>query len=216
MVLKRFQFSLFQILVHLASLTPLAVAIFDFLTDPSFSGNVQRLEFRTGRLAIIWLILSLVGSPLYWLTGYYEFFKARKPLGRYAFLYAFLHFLAFLTLDYAWDLRLIWLSLGGTLYLLVGVIAFIILLLMAITSNPQSQAFLKRNWDRLHRFVYLAAALSVLHYFLIEKSDIRWPLIASAILGLLLLVRLPPIRERITLHKPVKKVTISTRTRKAS
>lgn len=216
MVLKRFQFSPFQLVIHLVSLVPLAVAVFDFITDPSFSGNIQRLEFRTGRLAVIWLILSLFGSPLYWITGYYEFFKARKPLGRYAFFYALLHVIIFLWLDYAWNLRLIWMGLLDTPYLLVGLASFIILLLLAITSNPQSQAWLKKNWDRLHKLVYLAAALSLLHYFLIEKSDIRWPVFASIILGMLLLLRLPPIRERITRRKQVKKVVIRTRTHKAS
>ncbi|MCE5208890.1 MAG: ferric reductase-like transmembrane domain-containing protein [Chloroflexi bacterium] len=216
MVLKRFSFTPFQIGLHAFSLLPFSIFVFNFLTDAGFSGNIQRLEFRTGRLALIWLILSLFCSPVYWLTGYREAFKARKTLGRYAFFYAFLHGMVFLVLDYAFDIHLILITLGDTLYLLLGIIAFIILLLLAVTSNPQSQAILKKNWGRLHKLVYLAAILGVIHYFLIEKSDTRWPLTAAIILSGLLVVRFPAIHKRITLRKQANKVVIKTRSGKAS
>jgi len=215
-VLKRFRFTPFQIGLHFLSLIPFVITIFEYISDASFSLNIQRIEFRTGRLALIWLILSLFCSPVYWITGFTQAFKARKTLGRYAFFYALLHALTFLILDYAFDLRLIWITLVDTLYIIIGILAFTILLLLMITSNPQSQAYLKKNWDRLHKLVYAAAVLAIIHFFLIEKSDLRWPLVASITLGFLFLVRIPYIRDRLTRKKKHRQVVITTQSRKTS
>lgn len=212
----RLKFKPYQIVMHIAALMPFVIAVFDYLFDPSFSSNVQRIEFRTGRWALVFLILSLFGTPLYKIFHLKQGPVIRKTLGRYAFFYALLHGLVFLILDYAFDLRLIWITLSDTLYLVLGIIAFFILLLLMITSNPQSMALLKENWKRLHRFVYAAAILAVIHYFLIEKSDITWPLIATIILGILFLVRIPVIRDRLAIKKKKKKISISTKSRSKS
>jgi sulfoxide reductase heme-binding subunit YedZ len=199
--------------MHIASLLPFVFALFDFLFDPSFSSNIQRIEFRTGRWALIFLILSLIGTPLYQILRIKQGTVIRKTLGRYGFFYALLHVLAFLVLDYAFNLRLIWLTMGDTLYLVLGFVAFLILLAMMITSNPESMAFLKNYWKALHRFVYLTVALVIVHYILIEKSDISWPITASFIVGFLLLIRIPFIRDWLSIKKKTKKVRISTNTK---
>ena len=210
---KRFKFKPYQIVMHVLAITPLAFALLDFLIDPSFRTNVQRVEFRTGRWALIFVLLSLFGTPLYQILRLKQGTVIRKTLGRYAFVYAFLHVLTFLWLDYAFNLRLIWITLGDTLYLILGIVAFTILLLMMITSNPASMAFLKDNWKRLHRFIYLGGILAILHYFLIEKSQTIWPIIASIVLSILFLVRIPFIRDRLAIKKKAKRISISTKTK---
>jgi len=213
---KRFKFKPYQVIMHIAALLPFLMTVFAYFTDPSFSSNIQRIEFRTGRWALVFLILSLVGTPLYQIFRLKQGTVIRKTLGRYAFFYALVHGLVFLVLDYAFDWRLIWITLQDTLYIILGIIAFLILLAMMMTSNPQSMVMLKDNWKRLHRFVYLAAVLAVLHYLLIEKSDTTWPVIAAVVLGILFLVRIPFIRDRIAVQKNTKRISISTKSKSES
>jgi len=208
---KRFKFSLFQIVVHVASLLPFIFLLYDYFFDRLFRFNIQQIEYRTGRLAIIWLILSLTCTPIFKIFGFGQAMKVRKPLGRYAFLYALLHVFTYFVLDYALNFRLILESLADTIYIIFGALAFLILLAMMITSNEKSMVILKKNWMRLHRFVYLAGVLAVLHYFLIVKADIRNPVLAAAALGLLFLLRVPAIQNRLSRRKPVKRIRISTK-----
>jgi sulfoxide reductase heme-binding subunit YedZ len=116
-------------------------------------------------------------------------------LGLYAFMYALIHFLTFLGLDYGFDLGLIWADVAGKRYILVGAAAFIILLLLALTSTKGWQRRLKRAWIRLHRWVYVAGGLVIVHYVWSVKADIRPPLAWGAVIVLLLMLRLPPVKR---------------------
>ena len=82
--------------------------------------------------------------------------------------------------------------------MLVGFSAFLILLLLAITSTQGWMKRLGKNWKRLHRWVYLAGVLAVVHYVWLVKSDIREPLNFGAAVLLLLAARLPPVRTLLS------------------
>jgi len=212
MVLKKqFKLTPFQIFVHITSILPFIFLLYDYFFDRLFRFNVQQIEYRTGRLAIIWLLLSLTSTPLFKIFGFGQAIKVRKTLGRYAFFYALLHVFTYFVLDYALNFRFILQTLGDTIYIIFGAISFLILLAMAITSNKKAMVILKKNWKRLHRFVYLAGISAVLHYFLIVKADFRNPILAASALGLLFLLRVPAIQNRLSIRKPAKRISVSTK-----
>ncbi len=187
-----------QIIVHVGALLPLAKMGWDFWFNQLTFNPIQELTFRTGWYALILLILSLACTPLNTLFGWRQVLPLRKPLGLYAFLYALLHFLIFIGLDYGLDPQLIWEATFEKRYALVGFSAFVILLALAITSTIGWQRRLKKNWKRLHRLVYLAALLAIVHFIWLVKADIREPLSYGAVVLLLLSLRLPWVRKQTT------------------
>jgi methionine sulfoxide reductase heme-binding subunit len=186
-----------QLLVHVAALLPLAWLIFDAATGRLSVNPVQEIEQRTGKAALILLVASLSCAPANILTGWAPALRWRRPLGLYAFGYAALHFLTFVGLDYAFNLRFLWADISGKRYIFVGLAALLILIPLALTSTVGWQRRLGKTWRKLHRWVYLAGALVVVHYVWAVKSDIREPLLWGAAIGLGLLIRVPAVRSRI-------------------
>jgi sulfoxide reductase heme-binding subunit YedZ len=185
------------ILVHAGALLPLAWIVWQytqglFLVDP-----VREITTRTGRAALILLILSLACTPLATLFGFRQVLRVRRALGLYAFLYASLHFATFVWLDYGFDLELLRQAIFDQRYVLAGFAAGLILLVLAATSTQRWQKRLGKNWKRLQRLVYLAGILAVVHFAWLVK-DLREPLRFAAILALLLLLRLPPVRKAVS------------------
>jgi sulfoxide reductase heme-binding subunit YedZ len=165
---------------------------------------VQALTQRTGRYAIFFLILSLSCTPVNTVFGYRKVLKIRRTLGLYAFLYAALHFLLFVGIDYQFNLNLLSEVIFEKPYALVGLAAFTILLVLAVTSYKYWMKKLGKWWKNLHRFVYLAGVLVVIHYFWVAKGDllrlsgdIQKPLIYAVILVVLLGLRLPVVRRYV-------------------
>ncbi len=186
----------FQLTVHLAALTPLALLIVAWQTDSLTVNPIQEATFRTGKAALVLLVASLACTPANTVFGFRPAIKARRALGLYAFLYALLHFGIFIGLDYGFDLRLVALELAEKRYVLVGLATLSILLPLAVTSTKGWQRRLGKGWKKLHRWVYLAGGLAIVHYTWVQKADIRQPLLWGAILGLLLLLRTPAVRRR--------------------
>jgi sulfoxide reductase heme-binding subunit YedZ len=187
-----------RILTHIGALTPLAWLIWDYWTDQLTVNPIQDITFRTGKPALILLVLSLACTPVNTLFGFRQVIPLRKPLGLYAFMYVCLHFLIFVGLDYGFDPALLYEAIFEKKYALVGFATFLILLPLAITSTKGWMKRLGKNWKRLHRWVYLAGLLAVVHYVWLVKSDIREPLIYGGIVVLLLLARVPALRRAMT------------------
>jgi sulfoxide reductase heme-binding subunit YedZ len=176
-------------LTHLGALAPLAVLLWLYFTDGLTVNPIQDITFRTGKAALVLLVLSLACTPLNTLFGWRAALKLRRPLGLYAFLYVCLHFLTFIGLDYGFDLDLLQEAIFEKRFALVGFAAFLILIPLAITSTKGWQKRLGKLWKTLHKGVYLAAPLAVVHYVWLVKSDVREPLAYGAIVAVLLLVR---------------------------
>lgn len=198
-----------QILVHATAWIPLAVLAAAFLTDNLTVNPIQAAEIRTGDIAIIYLALSLACTPLNTLLRLPDLNKIRRPLGLYAYLYASIHLLVFLGLDYTFDPGLIVQAIGEKPYILVGLAAFIVLTALAATSFRRSQARMGKTWKRLHQLVYAANLLVVIHFSLSVKGnlfrlqgDVFRPLLALTIVALLLAARIPSIRRWIAEHRP--------------
>lgn len=153
---------------------------------------VKALEHEHGEIALQLLIASLMITPLRQFVGL-NLIKFRRMLGLMAFAYAAIHFGIYLWLD----LQFLWAQILGDLikrpYIIVGWLAFVAMIPLAITSN---QASIRRvgaaDWRKLHRLVYISAIFVVLHYLWLVKSWTAEPLTYSAITLILLGLRLVP------------------------
>jgi sulfoxide reductase heme-binding subunit YedZ len=193
-----------QIIIHLYAWSALAHLLFDFITGNLSPNFIQDLEQRTGRHAITLLVLSLACTPLNTLFKWSEPLKRRRTLGLYAFMYASIHMLIFVDLDYGLAWSLIAETIIQKPYILIGVTTFLLLIPLAITSFDIWKKRLGKNWKRLHQIVYGLGPLAVLHYawskkgdFFALQGDILRPLIYGAVLLLLLIMRIPPIRKAL-------------------
>ena len=188
----------FRWFVHIGSLIPLGVLVWDFFTGNLTVNPIQAATQRTGDIALVILLLSMVCSPMSSILGIKEALKYRRTLGLYAFFYATLHFLIFAGLDYTFRLDLIWDSLVEKPFILVGFAAGLIILALAVTSYQWWMRRLGKNWKRLQRLVYLSAVLGVVHYLWAVKADIRLPLLAGGVLLFLLVLRIPFIKKLLS------------------
>jgi sulfoxide reductase heme-binding subunit YedZ len=193
--------------VNVAAAMPLLLMIWDYSQGTLGVDIVNSINNRTGRTAIILLMLSLACTPLNTLFGFRQALTVRKSLGLWAFAYAVLHLLNFLALDYAFDLNFILQDAAlEKPYIIAGLLSLLILLPLAVTSTRGWMKRLGRNWKRLHKLAYAAGVLAVLHFLWQAKAAERWePLLYGLLLGLLLLVRVPPVRRWIAALRSPKK-----------
>jgi methionine sulfoxide reductase heme-binding subunit len=186
-----------QVAAHLGAWLPLSHLLFDFFTDRLTVNPIQDITLRTGKAALVLLVLSLACTPLNSLFGWRQALKLRRPLGVYGALYVTLHFLIFVGLDYGFDLELIYGAIFEKRFALVGFAAFLLLLPLLVTSTRGWQRRLGKRWKRLHRLTYLAVPLAIIHYVWSVKSDVREPLAYGAIVVALLVVRLRPVKRAL-------------------
>lgn len=186
-----------EVLLHLGALLPLVILAQDFAQGQLTVNPIREIQLRTGRYALIFLMLSLACTPVYDFTNFKLMLRLRRPLGLYAFMYSCLHLLNFIGLDYRFDFSLLWEDIAEKRYIVAGFAAFLILLALAITSTKGWMKRLGKNWTQLHRLVYMAGVLVVLHYFWQAKADIRAPLVYAIIVVLLLLLRIPIVSRKV-------------------
>jgi methionine sulfoxide reductase heme-binding subunit len=193
--MKRFQFTKFQIAVHVGSLIPLALLIWAFFTNNLTANPIQAATFRTGKAALVLLVCSLACTPLNSVFGFRQALKVRRPLGLYAFMYVVVHFFIFVGVDYLFDLSLIYDAIFEKPYALVGFTAFLLLIPLAVTSTKGWMKRLGKQWSRLHKLIYVIGGLVILHYVWLVKSDVREPLLFGLGVALLLLLRVTRVRK---------------------
>ncbi len=189
--------------VHISAWGTLAVLIaLNFLNNPNAINPILTFEHQTGKAALIFLILSLAGTPIGFIFEWKDFSKRKKALGVYGFMFAAVHLLVFLWLDYGFQFKFIWQVVKNTVYIWFGLVAFIMLMGLAVTSFKKIKKRMKKSWKPLHRLVYVIAPLVVIHFLLIVKANIftlkgatREPLIYGGIILFLLFVRIPPIKR---------------------
>lgn len=156
---------------------------------------IERLTHRTGELALYVLLLSLAVTPLRNLTGRAVLTRFRRLIGLCAFVYATLH-LAVYVLDRSlgedgFTLRDVAKDIAKRPYITIGTLAFGILLALAVTSTNGMIRRLGRSWQTLHRLVYGAALLGVIHFAWLVKASLVKPLILFGVLVSLMAARLP-------------------------
>ena len=174
--------------IFLLALVPLARMV--WLT---VSGQlVEPLEFitrGTGDWVLYFLCITLAVTPLRRLTKMNWLVKLRRMLGLFAFFYAFLHFMTFFWFDHFFDVEGMFRDVAKRPFILVGFIAFVLLIPLAVTStNAMIRRLGGKRWVWLHRLIYLIAPLGILHFWWMRagKSNFTEPFIFGVIVAVLL------------------------------
>ncbi|MFQ5538340.1 MAG: sulfite oxidase heme-binding subunit YedZ [Gemmatimonadota bacterium] len=152
---------------------------------------IERATHVTGLTTLILLLLTLSITPLRRVTGWNPLVKLRRPLGLFAFFYATVHFSIWLFLDLGLEFSWIAEDIAKRPYITVGFTAFLLLIPLAVTSTRGWIRRLGRRWATLHRLIYVAAGLGVIHFYWLVKADVRLPLFLGSIYLFLMAWRLP-------------------------
>lgn len=182
--------------VWVAGLVPLALLVADMILGRLGIDPVRDIEHRLGRTALYLLAASLAVTPLL-RFGRINLVRLRRAVGLLAFTYAVLHLGAWLVFDMA----LLWPQIVKDVlkrpYLVFGMASLGILLVLALTSNAASLRRLgTARWRSLHRLVYLAAPLALLHWVWALKVWEPKPLLWTGVILLLLASRAVPRTSR--------------------
>ncbi len=147
---------------------------------------VEKLLELSGTHAMIALLVALAVTPLRQLTGFAWIARLRRMLGLVAFVYVTAHALIWLGVDLFFDWELVFYDLTERPFVMVGFAAWVILLLLTLTSTTAAQRWLRRKWLWLHRGVYVAGVLAVLHFLWLARADYAEVALYAAILTALL------------------------------
>ena len=177
----------------------LAIAIAGELRSPGSMLGADPGEavlLHLGEWGLRALLLTLSVSTIRRRLGYAPILRVRRMAGLFAFTYIALHLLFYLWFFTEFDGRLIVEELAERPYITVGFGAFLILLALALTSTNGWQRRLRRRWRQLHRFVYAAAALGLLHFWWLTKAGYGEVLVHGLWLALLYADRLHAARSK--------------------
>lgn len=180
------------------------LALIHRATAGALGANPVEVILRTlGTWTLVLLLATLSITPLRWLTGWVWLLRVRRMLGLYSFFYALLHVVAFVWLDHWFEWPAIVADVVKRPYLTFGFAAYVLMIPLAATSTNAMVRWLGgRQWQQLHRLVYLIAVLGVLHYWFhkLAKNDIAEPAIYAAVLAVLLGARL--VHWRVARRRP--------------
>ena len=173
-------------LIFILAMVPFGVLLLRVVFNELGPDPAQELAMETGEWTLRFLLVTLALTPLQRLTGMIVFTRQRRMLGLFALFYATVHFLVWI----AFLLGFRWFAIVEELierpYITVGFSAYLILLALGITSPKSMVRRLGRNWKRLHRLVYLAGILGIVHLLWILRTNIREALLYGGILFVLL------------------------------
>ncbi|MCP8465478.1 protein-methionine-sulfoxide reductase heme-binding subunit MsrQ [Pseudomonas sp. ZM23] len=159
----------------------------------------KALVDRLGQGGLILLLVTLAMTPLQKLTRWGGWIQVRRQLGLWSFTYVVLHLSAYAVFILGLDMGQLAIELRKRPYIIIGFVASLMLLVMAVTSNRWSMRRLGTAWKKLHRLIYVILALGLLHMLWVVRSDLeRWAIYAA--LGVcLMLLRLPRIARQLPL-----------------
>ena len=196
---QRFQL---KVLANITGVLPLVLLIGSYVRGELGFNPVETALQKTGQIAVVFLVVSLVITPLRRLFHIPIIRHLRKPFGLYAALYAALHFVIFTWWDYGLDFGLIWAEISAKPFIIIGLVALVILLVLSVTSLPSIRRKLGKSWVGLHRLTYLAGVLVILHYLLAVKGNLltlqgnyALPLVLGTVVLVFLALRLEFIRK---------------------
>jgi sulfoxide reductase heme-binding subunit YedZ len=191
-----------KLLLFINSLVPLLLLAWDASFGNLGANPVEFFLRTTGVLTLVFLLLTLSITPLRKHFGWNNLIKFRRMLGLYAFFYGFLHLVAYSVFDKSGSISAIAADVLQRNFIAVGMLAFFLLIPLAVTStNGMIKRLGGKNWARLHKLTYAAAILGAIHFWMIVKSDIFYPLLFGLILAFLLGYRIYAASE-----KPKKKL----------
>jgi sulfoxide reductase heme-binding subunit YedZ len=185
-----------RFLVFVNALVPLALLLWDGYHHRLGANPPEFATRATGVLALVFILITLLVTPLRRLAGANWLVKFRRMLGLFAFFYGCLHLLAYAWFDKAFAATEIVRDVAARPFITIGMASFLLIIPLAVTSTAGMIRRLGgRRWSRLHKLTYVAAAGGVLHYWMLVKADARVPLAFAAALAALLGYRLLAARS---------------------
>ena len=172
--------------VFLLALVPFALLLIRALQNNLGPDPAQELSIETGEWTLRFLLITLALTPLRDFTGRSEFVRQRRMLGLFALFYASVHLLGWMTFILGFRWFAIVEELIERPYITVGFTSYLILFALGITSPKAMVRKLGKNWKRLHRLVYLASVLGVVHLLWILRTDIGEAVLYGSIVFVLL------------------------------
>ena len=174
--------------VWLICLAPFALLVYDGFTDNLTANPIEKITNTTGIWTLRLIVATLAITPLRWFTGINQLINYRRLIGLFAFFYGCLHFTTFFLFDHQFDISGMWQDVLKRPYITAGFVAFVLMIPLAITSTT---GWIRRmggkNWNLLHKAIYITALAAVLHYFWKVKLDATNPvyygLVVAALLG---------------------------------
>jgi sulfoxide reductase heme-binding subunit YedZ len=182
-------------ILFLLCLLPLVFIVYAALTDGLGTDPVKALILMTGEWAIRFLLITLAVSPLRQWLSLPSLVRFRRMLGLYTWFYASLHFVVVLTYLFGWDWEIAKEELFERPYIVVGFLAWLIMMPLGFTSNKVAVRALGRKWRQLHKFVYIAAILAWVHVFWQVRSSYFDAALYGVILVVLFYPRLQKLRK---------------------
>jgi sulfoxide reductase heme-binding subunit YedZ len=160
---------------------------------------VEFITRSTGTWALVFLCITLAMTPLRLLTKSAGWIKLRGMFGLFSFFYAAMHFMIWLWLDQNFDLMAMLKDIVDRPFITMGFTALLLMTPLALTSNHWSQRLLGRRWSTLHKLIYVIAVTAILHYWWHKagKNDFQTVSIYVGVIALLLMFRIPLIRNRL-------------------
>lgn len=176
-----------KLVVFINSLIPITLLLWDLYFKKVGANPLEFATRTTGMLTLVFLLITLAITPLRKTFGVNSLVKTRRMIGLFAFFYGSLHFITYIWFDRFLNLGSVVQDVVQRPFILVGMTAFMLMAPLAITStNKMIKRLGGKGWARLHRLVYLAAILGVVHFWMLVKSDVRLPLTFGFLLLLLL------------------------------
>jgi len=177
--------------IFLACLAPLARLAWRGFHSSLGANPIEVITHSTGDWTLILILATLAITPLRRITRQYWLISLRRMIGLFAFFYGTLHFLTYIWLDKFFDLHEMFKDIAKRPFITIGFSAYLLLIPLALTSTAWSIRRLGgKNWQRLHRLIYLTGILGVIHYAWLVKADHRKPIEYGIILSILLLYRI--------------------------
>ncbi len=189
---KKRRILLLKGLVWLLGLAPAVWLVWRGFTDRLGANAIEEVLHRLGDTSLITLLVALSITPVRRLTGWNILAPLRRPIGLFAFFYLTMHFLWYAVIDEGLALEFIIEDVIERPYILAGFTGWLLLIPLAITSTKGWIRRLKKNWQRLHRLVYLSTGLGLLHFYWQVKADTYWPIVAITVMVVLMLLRIRP------------------------
>ena len=183
---------MFKPVVWMLGLTPLSYLVFSLYQDLG-ANPVETITNFTGIWTLRLIMITLAITPLRWFTGINQLINYRRLAGLFAFFYGCLHFTTFFLFDHQFDFAAMFEDVKRRPYITAGFTAFVLMIPLAVTST---QGWIRRmggkNWNLLHRLIYITALAAVLHYY--WKVSIKQPPVNprnyAILVGVLLAIRL--------------------------
>lgn len=190
-----------NLIVHILASVPLLLTAYEYFTNTLPIVLDRHLVIRFGAVGLAFLVAAFSVTPISILSGKTNLKPIRRPLGVYGFCYIALHLLAYIWLSNGFDWNLMVRDISERRAMSIGLLAFALLIPLALTSTNGWQKRLGRRWKVLHRLVYVAVPLSILHYFWLERDIRDWVLVYLALVIILFIVRLPAIRHAFSRNR---------------